>query len=275
MKSIAVLGTAGGGAHDRVPPPIAEITGAGFTVDVVATRLGVFPATPEDRELAVLEYVEAGYRAEDRGFDAVFINTVGDYGLLPLRTRLAIPVFGAGEAAMLLASRLGRSFSIVTIWPPSMAFIYDAVLGDYGLTKRCASVRFVTSDAELPSRSGYMTEMVDQRRNIIDRVAAQCERAVAEDHCDSIVLGCTCMAPIAPQLMVACSVPVFEGMRIGYRLAEMTVDLGLHTKRSPQADQPSPTRQELEALLEHAATVHIPSDAPACELCADLTRGRP
>ena len=272
MNRIAILGTGrGSDGQARVPAPIAEIVGEGFEPGLIENRLGVFPATPEHREVNVLEYMDAAYRAEDEGYAAAFINTIGDYGLLQARTQLGIPVIGAGEAAMLLATTLGQRFSIVTIWPPSLAFLYTEVLKDYQLTERCASVRFVTADAELDDKEAYVSDMKSQRTGIIDRVVAECERAVREDQCDAIVLGCTCMAPIAPLVAQRCSVPVIDGMRAGYKFTEMTIALGLQP-RLPQTDQRAPSRSEVDALLQTAAATIDAIECEPCEVIAEVGR---
>ncbi len=268
MKRIAILGTGRGydGKAD-VPAPIAEIVGEGFEPGLIPNRLGVFPGTPEHREINVLEYLDAGYRAEDEGYAGAFINTIGDYGLLQARTQLNIPIIGAGEAAMLLATTLGPRFSIVTIWPPALKFLYTEVLNDYRLTDRCASIRFVTADAELDDRDEYVGDMKSQRSGIIDRVVAECERAATEDGCDAIVLGCTCMAPIAPLVAARCAVPVIDGMRSGYKFTEMTVALGL-TPRLPAANERAPSRSEVDKLLQAAAASLEPVECEPCEVLA-------
>jgi allantoin racemase len=271
MNKIAILGSGKGPDGTAiVPAPIAEIVGDGFEAGLIENRLQVFPGTPEHREVNVLEYLEAAYRAEDEGYAAAFINTIGDYGLLQARSQVNIPVIGAGESAMLLATTLGQRFSIVTIWPPSLVFLYDAVLDDYQLRHRCASVRFVTADAELGTKEEYVSDMNSQRTSIVDRVVAECERAVQEDHCDVIVLGCTCMAPIAPLVGERCSVPVIDGMRTGYKFAEMTVALGL-TPRLPALDQRSHSRSEVDELLKAAATIE-PFVCEPCEVIAQAAQ---
>lgn len=272
MNRIAILGSGKGPEGQAiVPAPIAEIIGDGFDAGLIENKLQVFPATPERREVNVLEYLEAAYRAEDEGYAAAFINTIGDYGLLQARSQVNIPVIGAGESAMLLATTLGQRFSIVTIWPPALAFLYDAVLDDYQLRHRCASVRFVTADAELDTKEEYVSDMNSQRTSIVDRVVAECERAVSEDGCDVVVLGCTCMAPIAPMVAERCSVPVIDGMRAGYKFAEMTVTLG-HTPRLPAADQRSYSRSEVDKLLQTAASSLQPIECEPCEVIAQAAQ---
>ena len=62
--------------------------------------------------LAAAFVLEACSSAEVDGFHGVCINTVTDTGIEAVRSRLSIPVVGAGESSFSLASRLGNSFSI-------------------------------------------------------------------------------------------------------------------------------------------------------------------
>ena len=74
---IGVLGT-GGGATDNNISPILEIAGEGFKPELIETRLRTFPITPYDRGLTAIANLDCAIEAERAGFDAVFINTVGD-----------------------------------------------------------------------------------------------------------------------------------------------------------------------------------------------------
>ena len=97
-KRIAVIG---GGVGRREPlAPIEEVRSDGFVATLVNPRLKVFPHTPYERGLSIMAYLDAAIEAQKAGFDAVFINTMGDYGIDEMRSALRIPVIGAGEAAM-------------------------------------------------------------------------------------------------------------------------------------------------------------------------------
>ena len=79
---IGIIGTGAAPTETKVPPaPIAEIAAQGFTPELIEPRLRTFPMTPYDRGLTALAYVDCAVEAEKAGFDAVFINTVGDYGI--------------------------------------------------------------------------------------------------------------------------------------------------------------------------------------------------
>lgn len=62
-----------------------------------------------------LQALDLGVAAEREGFDAVLLGHFQDSGLAELRCALDIPVIGMGEATILHALTLGRSFGLVTI----------------------------------------------------------------------------------------------------------------------------------------------------------------
>ena len=59
----------------------------------------VFPATQADRRRCEQAYFEEGMAAAEAGAHAIYINTVGDYGLLSLQEALDIPIGGAGSGS--------------------------------------------------------------------------------------------------------------------------------------------------------------------------------
>jgi len=123
---IGIIGTGATPSEDGQPPEaIRDLATTGFAPALLETRLSVFPMTPFDRGLTALAYVDCAIEAEKAGYDAVFINTFGDYGIDEIRSATGMVVIGAGEASMALAANLGRRFSIVTIWPPRLNFIYQ------------------------------------------------------------------------------------------------------------------------------------------------------
>ena len=95
-----------------------------------------------DMALAEFGALEAGLRAEERGFDAVCIDTMSDSGMAALRSELSIPVIGPGRASVLMAMMLGRRFSIVAMWP-HWKHLYIKTLTELGVESHCASIRWI------------------------------------------------------------------------------------------------------------------------------------
>ena len=226
---IAVLGT-GDAQTDAtcVPEPIAQSVTQGFEAILRPVPGAEFPATPAARQRTATAYVAAGRDAAATGdFAAILINTVGDYGLVDLRNAISLPVIGAGAAGMRLACDLGARFSIVTLWPPVLRFLYEPVLTQSGTATNCAGLHFLTDDSDLESMDEPDNPIVAIQTCqwvALERVDAACRAALAEDGSDVIVLGCTCMAGMAPALK-ANGLPVVEPMCAGYLMAETVARL--------------------------------------------------
>ena len=84
----------------------------GTALDFVFPREGgrVLDSYYED-VLSSAFILEAASGAETEGYDAVCISTMTDTGIEAVRSRLQIPVTGAGESSILLAASLGARFS--------------------------------------------------------------------------------------------------------------------------------------------------------------------
>ena len=274
-RRIAVLGTGFRPiGTDKAPKEIAAIAGGGFRPELVEPRFGAFPRTPYDRGLAAIGNIDAGIAAEANGFSAVFLNTFGDYGIVELRSALNIPVIGAGEAAMMLASALGRRFAIVTVWPRSMNFIYDERLAACFMRERCAGIVNILDDQDIvATERGDPDDPISAMRTgsaaIVDRIVAGAEAILAAGEIDTIILGCTCMAPIGPTVAARLAVPVIESMTAGYRMAETLVALGL--TQSPVAyPKPPPDRlARIGRILDGAPAQPDDEDCPICVFAAD------
>lgn len=227
-KDIAILGT-GDSDIDAVEPPgaILEAASNGFMPKLVNIPGVVFPATPAAREQAARAYIAAGLAAADQGFHALYINTVGDYGLGDLRRQAGIPVTGSGEAAVRLAQSSGDRFSIVTIWPPSLGFIYEHVLEDAGAIAACKNIHFLSEDQDLETlgdEENFVTEMQACSVTSLAKIKAACRDALDNEGSDVIMLGCTCMQPVA-KLLEADDIPIIEPMSAGYRYTELMLSI--------------------------------------------------
>jgi Asp/Glu/hydantoin racemase len=203
--------------------PVASTVSPDATVVNVPTRAQVLLATDPVRiMLRDLVYLEAGLRAEAEGHDAVFVNTVGDFGLDLIRDSIGVPVVGAGASALAVAAAAATAFSIVTVWPSSTRTNYDRVLARAGLTDRCVSMRFVLEEAEmggLGGGAGVMDAVKSEGNEVAARVLASCRNAVS-DGAAAIVLGCSCMAGLSEYLQRNLDVLVVDPLAAGYAAAE-------------------------------------------------------
>jgi allantoin racemase len=215
-----------------VPP---EVIGSGFASEVVETAGEVSWVNELDRTIAGLHFVEAGVRAEAKGFAAVFLNTVGDYGIRELRAAVRIPVVGAGQAAFQTAAGLADRFGVLTVWPVATRSMYRRLLADYGYTDRCVGVRHVMDNDELAHAGdddGFIREMSGLREAAISRLV-RAALDLLEQGADAIALGCTCMTHARRELQDRLGVPVVDPIHAAHKTAEMLVTMGLSHREVP------------------------------------------
>ena len=174
-----------------------------------------------DDTLAAPEIVELARKAERDGFDAVVISCFFDPGLRAAREVLSIPIASAGESSLLVACSLGHRIGIVTTVANSIPVIRDLVK-ILGLESQVGTVR---------AASVGVLEL-DKSEKTIQALLGETTRAIMEDKCDVIVLGCTGMAEVAADLQrrvlaAGYEVPMVDPLRAAIQWAEMLVNLKL------------------------------------------------
>ena len=216
---IAVLGSGDATPvldHVDVPIPLQM---SGIDTVLLPVPGASFPLTPDDRLRCEQAYLAAGLEAANAGADAIYINTVGDYGLSALNQVLSIPVMGAGSGGIHYALTSTSRFSIVTLWPPAMRFIYDALLADNNLRQYCDEIVHLSDDTLLDTASGPLEAMATVQAcgiTTLDQITDAIQHVNARHPDSTVVLGCTCMYPIAPRLRER-GLSVVEPMGAGYR----------------------------------------------------------
>ncbi len=176
--------------------------------------------SPYEWALADTFVLDAGASAQADGCAAVCSFTMSDSGLAALRSRLAIPVVGAGQAAFGLAAQLGRRFSVITMWEPWQRLALETV-GKYGLADRLASVRHINVRPDTH-------ELLSGKEEIVfGALEAAALQAIEEDGADVIVLGSTTMYQSHAYLTARLPVPVVNPGLAAYKACETLLDLGL------------------------------------------------
>lgn len=265
---IAVLGS--GTRTPVMPPHLAQLGDAMAVPELINSRVAAFAGNPYDRLVVDLAYVEMAQRAEAAACAAIFINTFADYGIAAMRAALSIPVVGAGEAAMASAAEGGRKFSIVTVWPLSMTFLYDERTHAVAAGANCLRVRHVSAEDELlllGGAQGVQERMARGEQAIIEKIVRECERAIREDGAQAIVLGCTCMAPVGPQVAAAVGVPVIEGSRIGYLAAAAAVGKPVAPAAGPRTVRASLIPSIVDSYVSAAAGSQAAPVPAECQVC--------
>lgn len=149
-------------------------------------------------------------RALAENVDVIAIACFDDTGITEARQRAdKTPVLGIGQAACLSCLLRGQRFSVVTTLAVSIPVI-EANLQRAGLVAGCNRVR----------ASGVaVLELEDACGDAEERVAQEIERALTEDACDAIVLGCAGMADLAARFSERFGVPVVDGVVAAVQLA--------------------------------------------------------
>ena len=199
------------GVANRASQLPAERIRDGYEVEFVAVNWGAaLGDSYYDSMLMDMSVFEAGLKAEEEGYDAVCIDTVSDSGLYALRSRLSIPVFGPGQAALHAACMLGHKFSIITMWD-EWFHLYKKTLTEYGLWNKLASMRSIKTRPDLE-------ELLTGKEEVIfGKLESESLKAINEDGADVIVLGSTTMHQSHAYLKERLPVPVINPGLIMYK----------------------------------------------------------
>jgi allantoin racemase len=222
--------------------------GPGIEFDFEPVKAG--PAlldSHHDWMLGDLSMYEAGLRAQERGYDAVCIDTMSDSGVNALRSVLDIPVIGPGRASYLTALMLGGTFSVLTQWDPWKA-VYAKGIREAGLEAHCSSIRSINMPPDLKNLLGGKEEVV------FPRLVEEGLRCV-EDGARVICLGSTTMHQAHAHLVENLPVPVINPGPLTYALAQMLLAAGLTQSRVAYPRPAVPKLEMAEAMLAAAARV--------------------
>jgi len=227
IKVIVPIPMDDAGVANRATQLPASLQAEGFVPEFAAVKWGAaLGDSYHDMLLMDWTVFQAGIDAEAEGYAAVVVDTVSDSGVRALRSRLTIPVVGPGEAAFHTAMMLGKTFTILTMWPQWFP-LYEKTLTEYRLWDRLASLRSIDTRPDV-------TELLAGKEEVIfAKLKAEAERAIEEDGADVIVLGSTTMHQSAAWLAGELPVPVINPGVVAYKQAELLLTLGLsHSKRA-------------------------------------------
>lgn len=103
----------------RVARPNVEVVLHGMSEETYPTHYpGVFITHAYLQNLHREQFIRSALMAEKAGYDAMFIGTIPDVGLLEARTLVDIPIVGYGQASFHMASMLGDRIGVVNFLAP-------------------------------------------------------------------------------------------------------------------------------------------------------------
>lgn len=203
--------------------------------EIYVVSLGKGPASIEsayDEELAAPWILERVREAEEKGFDAVIIDCMGDPALHAAREIVSIPVIGPCQASLAVASTVSDKFSIVTVLNSVLPLLRRKVR-EYGFEGKVASVRSV----EVP-----VLELEEKREEVKARLLSESKRALEEDGAEAIILGCTGMIGMAAELQESLNVPVIDPAVTSVKMAEIMVDMRIMQSKREYPKPPDKLR---------------------------------
>lgn len=182
-------------------------------------------ASRSDELIAGYHIIKEALKATKEGnFDAVFVDCFGDPGVDELRELLNVPVLGAFQACVHVASMLGRRFSIVTVNHYGAESLKDLAV-HYGLSHKLSSVRYLDMT---PLELGKRLKEPYIRQEFV-KIA---RRAIKEDGADVILPGCCYFSEIVDDVREDVDAVIVDPLEVPIRIIESLVKMKLkHSKR--------------------------------------------
>jgi Asp/Glu/hydantoin racemase len=192
-----------------------------------------------------MQFVAAGLRAEEEGYDAYAISSLPDPALREIRSLLEIPVVGYGESAMLAACLLGRRFGVLVFIAELVPLIEENVR-KYGLGERFAAAR------DVGFRFADVLAAYAEPSALIERFRAAARELLAQG-ADVIIPGEAplCVLLASHGVSEVDGAPVLDSLSAWVKSAEMLVDLraqsGIRGSRRGYFHEP-PNRERLREI---------------------------
>lgn len=197
---------------------------AAFGTEIVAVNPPDSPPSIEgysDGARAVPGLLAEIRKGEAEGFDGYVIACFDDTGLDACREVAAGPVVGICEAAMHAASMVSTGFSVVTTLSRSVPII-EELAEKYGMGRKCRRVRA----SDLP-----VLALEDENGRARAIIRDEIRRAIAEDRCEAVLLGCAGMTDLTEWLTRETGIPVVDGVVCAVKMVEALVGVGLRTSK--------------------------------------------
>lgn len=222
MKILVVNPNSTTSMTDKIVEAARAVAGAG--VEIIGRTAHGAPASIEghrDEAMSLPYLLKAVEEAEAEGVDGIVVACFDDPGIGACRELASGPVLGICEAAVKAASMVATSFSIVTTLPRSVPVI-EHLVQRYGLAHQCRRVR----SAAIP-----VLALEEPGSDARQKIRAEILRAIEEDHCEAVVLGCAGMADLTAWLSEETGIPVIDGVSVATRMIEALVGAGIKTSK--------------------------------------------
>lgn len=152
--------------------------------------------------------VDLAHATDFAAYDGAIVAAFGDPGLASARAICPVPMVGIAEAGMGEAAAGGRRFVVVTTTTHLVGAI-ERRAAAYGHAATFAGVRLTEGDIHALMADPAALETA---------LAQACERAIAEDGAQAIVIGGGPLATAARALVARFGVPIVEPIPAAMRL---------------------------------------------------------
>lgn len=213
-------------------------------------RSGNFTRSLYAEHLNSVFMVEAALKAQDDGFDGVYLGCWND-PLWEAREVLDIPVGSVGEQSLLAALAMGKRFAVITVSEKTVSAIENDIAA-YGLSAR-AIHRPVRTIAPASDGNLLLESVEDPGRSFIPRfeeVAQGCIR----DGAEVILVGCAYYGPLLRAVgygeVPGTGVIVVDSSTVALKYVEAMTDIALKTGLVKSARQhlKPPAREALDRV---------------------------
>lgn len=199
----------------------------GTTVDVSHLEAGaVINESRYDDAFNIPHVIKIAEKAQEDGFDGVFIDCFMEPGLVATRESLSIPVVGAARMSMYYSAELAHSFSVLTPFDRGIVDTKDIAL-KLGLMDKLVSVH------SLKLTLDNSPDFEDLLENLLNMAID----AIENYNAHLILLGCAGWVGFEEYLRLQLlqkgyDVPVISPI-VAFKYLENLVSLGLaHSKRT-------------------------------------------
>lgn len=213
--------------------------------------------------IAAPQVVLRAVEAERDGVDAVIVDCMNDPGLQAAREAVSIPVVGAAQSSMLLASILAHKFSVIATAAREV-YPVELLIRRYGLKDKYASTRWV----DIP-----VLDLKRDRSQLLAALTAASVEAIRRDGAHALVFGCTGMIGMAKLLEKNLAEKGLDAIVIDPTLAalkwaEILVDLRLapsrwsypllsQSKLRDRSTLPAGPIPEIHGQLTRTSDIHV------------------
>lgn len=178
----------------------------------------------------VPEFVDGFRRAQAEGYDAVVPLGVLDIGVEAGRAAVSIPVIGALEAALHLASFLGERVGLI-VYSENLIATVTRLVHRYGLASRVAGYSHVGTD---------LTQLAASHEQLHDAFVTAARGLVSDHGADVIISAGISLCPIhldRAQLEADLGLPVVEPIGAPIQIAATLVRMNVRTRARRSAAQ--------------------------------------